>query len=135
MIRLTLLTLPISGSQYSRSHWAIKRDLRLKYAWELLAALSETPWELRPKDETPRQQARVTVFWGKGQRMFDDDNLAAGLKPLIDGMRDIGLIRNDSPRWFRLEARQDRDPERPRVEIEMEAVAVHKRKNKQEKLQ
>lgn len=135
MYQLTLLTLPISGNRYARSHWAIRKDLRQKYAWELLAALSDTSWESKPKDETPRMQARITVFWGKGQRMFDDDNLAAGLKPLIDGMRDIALIRNDSPRWFRLIADQKRDPERPRMEIEIEAVAGPKRKQKLEGLQ
>jgi hypothetical protein len=127
MIKITILTPPISGSKYNRSHWAIKKDLRQKYAWELLAALSGTSWEPKPKKETPRMEARITIFWGKGQRMFDDDNLAGGLKPLIDAMRDIVLIRNDSPRWFRLIGDQKRDPEWPRVEIELEAIAAPKK--------
>ena len=125
VLRLTLLTLPISGSKYTRTHHAIKKDLRQRYAWELMAMLSETTWDRKPKDETPPMKARITIYWGKGQRSFDDDNLVEGLKPLIDGMRDIGLIRNDSRRWFRLIPMPDqqRDPARPRMEIELEELA------------
>lgn len=137
MIRLTILTLPISGSKYTRTHPAIRKDLRQRYAWELLAVLSETTWEKKPKEEIPPMQARITVFWGKGQRSFDDDNMAEGLKPLIDGMRDIGLIRNDSRPWFRLipTPDQQRDPKRPRVEIELEEIARPKRRKQQGRLQ
>lgn len=74
--------------------------------------------EERPVSPPPCR-GRITVFWGKGRRFFDDDNLAGGLKPLIDAMRDIELIRNDTPRWFRLAAEQKRDRENPRVEIEL----------------
>lgn len=122
MIRVTLNTLPVSGSKYTRSHFRIKKAYREAYAWELLGSLPEC-WRPLQKDHIPAVKARITVFWGKAQRMFDDDNLAAGLKPLIDGMRDIHLIRNDSPRWFRLEANQERDPGRPRMEIELEELA------------
>lgn len=121
MIKITLHTLPVSGSKYTRCHFRLKKAYREAYAWELLAALPEC-WRALPKDQIPAVKARITVYWGKGQRMFDDDNLAAGLKPLIDGMRDIHLIRNDSPRWFRLEANQERDPERPRMEIEIDTL-------------
>jgi hypothetical protein len=41
--------------------------------------------------------------------MIDRDNLYGSCKPLIDAMRDVGLIRNDSPKWLDLGVCENRD--------------------------
>lgn len=126
--------LPPSTNQLERMHWAVKKKLREKFTWELLSVLSETPWEPVPKDEIPKMKAAIIVYRGKGMKMLDEDNLAGGMKPLIDAIRDVGLIRNDSPKWFKLDSpRQERDRENSRVEIELTPVSPAENKSNQER--
>lgn len=119
MIRLVLSSIPPSLNQYLRMHWAVKRKLRVKYHWELLSCLSVMSWEQKPKQKTPKASVKISVF---RPRRLDQDNLTGGLKPLIDAMRDVGLIRDDSPRWLDLIVRQEKDSITPRVEIEVEEL-------------
>jgi Holliday junction resolvase RusA-like endonuclease len=32
-------------------------------------------------------------------RKLDEDNVYAGLKPVTDALRDVGLLKDDSPKW------------------------------------
>jgi len=57
----------------------------------------------KPKEQIGKVTLGITVY-RKGRR-YDEDNFIGGLKPLIDGMRDAGYLRNDSPRWLTLEPR------------------------------
>jgi hypothetical protein len=70
-------------------------------------------------EETSPQRAhlRITRF---GQRLLDDDNLRGGAKPLIDCLKEAGLLHDDSPEWLTLDVKQERVPagmERTEVEI------------------
>lgn len=38
---------------------------------------------------------------GKGKRAFDVENVAPLVKAAIDGLRDAGVLVNDSPKWVR----------------------------------
>lgn len=40
-----------------------------------------------------------TLYWPKGVRARDADGCADLLKPWIDAMKDLGWIKNDSPRY------------------------------------
>jgi hypothetical protein len=40
------------------------------------------------------------------KRLLDKDNLYGSCKPLVDGLKYIGLIRDDKPEWIELECRQ-----------------------------
>lgn len=117
MIRLELDLLPPSLTTYLRLHWAQKKKWRQDFAWALRAALSEAGLEL-PDPPAPKKRVRVTVH---RIRLYDEDNLKGGCKPLWDGMRDIGLIRNDTPRWLRTEVEQ-KQSRSPRTEIEIEEI-------------
>ncbi|MDP3703222.1 MAG: hypothetical protein Q8R78_02415 [Candidatus Omnitrophota bacterium] len=42
-----------------------------------------------------------TLYWPKGVRARDADGCADLLKPWLDAMKDLGWIRNDSPKYVR----------------------------------
>lgn len=46
-----------------------------------------------------KRRVTLTRIWGKRQRAFDRGNLIGGLKPVLDGLRDVGLIVDDSAKW------------------------------------
>jgi Holliday junction resolvase RusA-like endonuclease len=64
-----------------------------------------------------KRKVKIVVYRGK---LLDKDNLYAGCKGVIDAMRDINLLRNDSPKWLDLTVSQEIDRLNPRTEIEIE---------------
>ena len=75
----------------------------------------------------PAATAQVTIYYGRGQRRQDDDNLIAWLKPAFDGLQDAGVIANDR-HLTHLPPIHERDPAKPRVEITTDAGPRKKKK-------
>ena len=123
MIRLTVRTLPTSTNMLERMHWAVKRRMRRGFAWELRAALADIDLTPAPLIESPRPGKRRVSITIYRPRRLDPDNCAGGLKPLLDAMRDVGLIRNDSPRWLELVVDQRIEKVDCRTEITLEEMA------------
>lgn len=97
-MKISLLALPPSGNKYQRAHWAVKKQLRHRFAWAFRMEMELCGCRPKPKEEIGKVALGITVY-RKGRR-YDEDNFIGGLKPLIDGMRDAGYLRNDSPRWL-----------------------------------
>jgi hypothetical protein len=58
-------------------------------------------------------------------RLYDLDNFVGGCKPIIDSLRRLGLIHNDSPHWLDLQVEQiQRSRMRPVTRIEISPVEV-----------
>jgi hypothetical protein len=58
-------------------------------------------------------------------RLYDHDNFVGGCKPIIDSLRKLGLIHNDSPHWLDLQVEQiQRSRMRPVTRIEISPVEV-----------
>lgn len=102
-VALCLATTTPSLNQWQRLHYHRRRDLRRAFGKELLVARqasSRAPWLWNAKG--PR---RVTIV-RYGTRLLDQDNLYGGLKPLVDAMKDVGLIEDDTPELLQLQAEQ-----------------------------
>jgi len=117
-VKLTLKSIPPSANVVMRMHWAQRKRLRSQLQWELTAALADMGRKLPPLlygKTAPKRRVTVTVY---RPRRLDPDN--AGPKILLDAMRDIGLIRNDSPRWLELVVEQKTEKCECRTEIFIE---------------
>jgi Holliday junction resolvase RusA-like endonuclease len=57
---------------------------------------------LRNSGQKSRMTARLTIH---STRRYDDDNLQGCQKPVLDALKNLGYIRDDSPQWLEL-----RDP-------------------------
>lgn len=72
----------------------------------------------RKKERPFRARLRITRF---GHRLLDPDNLQGGVKPLVDCIKEVGLIWDDSPDWLELDVRQQqvarKDEQRTEIEI------------------
>jgi len=96
-MKLTIMSLPPSTNQLERMHWAVKKRLRRSVAQELTAAIHDQDEPFVPA--TTRRRVTIRVY---RPRRFDPDNAIGGLKVLLDAMRDVGLLKNDSPKWLDL---------------------------------
>lgn len=104
------------------ARWARKKALRQSLAWEITVAAAEAgnplpPIELRAPDV--RMRLELTIYRA---RRYDPDNAAGGAKILIDAMRDLALLKNDSPLWLdfpppRQVLEKDKKLERTEVEL------------------
>jgi hypothetical protein len=98
-------------------HWAEKKRLRHGF-WNALAALTDVDNRMGGPE---KMRVQITVHsHGARVRRLDPDNLWGGCKPLIDAMRDVGLIKNDSPKWLDLGVAECREPGRTGTRIEFE---------------
>ena len=73
-------------------HWS--KAARHRKRWSMLVLVAKS--EARVFDLPKFPRAKVTIE-RHGGRTLDRDNLAGGMKALIDGLKDNGLIRDDSP--------------------------------------
>jgi len=60
------------------------------------------------------------VITRRSCRLLDDDNLYGGAKPLIDSLRELGLIPDDDTKTIKLECRQVRVSSRAQEGVELE---------------
>jgi len=113
-VKIAICDVPPSANVYQRAHWAVKRRLRQRFAWIMR---TELMLQTIPAPPTGKRSVTITIH---RNRALDPDNLTGGCKPLIDAMRDIGLIKNDSPKWITLSVAQvpcRKGQERTEIEI------------------
>lgn len=102
-----------------RLHWAAKARLVVGAKEEAWAAMVSCRNGLSMPPASERRKLSVVVYMAG--RPFDRDNLFANAKPLVDGAKVAGWIRDDSPEWCDLEVKQIRVTHKldQRVEIEV----------------
>src|SRR3990167_4253756 len=83
-------------------HWAAYKRLREDWEQRLFLAVpgrQRRAWLRMVVEKRPRVRVEVTVF---RKRPLDPDNLTGSLKPVLDGMKNLGLIVDDSKEWIEL---------------------------------
>lgn len=127
MTTITLAGAPLSTNQLERLHWAVKRKMRSRLAWEIRFALLDAgydvPREIPPPKPQPKMSVKIRAY---RKRRLDPDNAFGGVKVIIDAMRDVGLLHNDSPRWIALDVEQFVDAQNIRTEIDLEPIREQK---------
>lgn len=71
-----------------------------------------------------KQPVRLTVAWFEPNRKRDIDNVAAGVKFILDGIVNAGKLPNDTREWVRqiMHEFPDPCPKNPRVEVMLTQV-------------
>jgi hypothetical protein len=117
LIRITVLTIPPSLNEYERMHFIKRHKLSRVFEREVFYALASSgPWPLRPA--TKKRRLFIDVH---RHRLLDYDRLVGGCVPLVDGIKHLGLIVDDRPKWLDSEYRQTlvKKGEDPYVVIEI----------------
>jgi hypothetical protein len=113
---------PISTNQLERLHWAAKKKMRSQLAWKIRFALLALGYAV-PREPSEVEPSKVLVkIRSYRQRRLDPDNVYGGIKIILDAMRDVGLLHNDSPKWIALEVEQFIDGKNLRTEIDFEPI-------------
>jgi hypothetical protein len=128
-----------SGNVILRSHWAKRARIRETYEWWIMAALSDMGKQKPEKSPGQKMKLRIWSFRG---RLLDPDRLYSGATILVDAIKKMNLIKDDSPRWIDLKIGQSLDGENPRTEIRIEksrfrsrpGIGGHSRREKKEKI-
>lgn len=116
--QLPILT-PLSLND--RLHWRVKA--------EKVAELRQMGWGLAKHHKLPKgmQRIRVTLIYRpRDRRRRDVDNLVATLKPLIDGLVDARIVRDDTPEHIQLDMPRIGEPTkdvRQRFTLRIEQLA------------
>lgn len=87
-----------------RGAWAYRK-------YKAKAALELKQHSALVKKATGKRRVTFTRVFSGRQRHLDGDNLVAGLKPLRDGLTELGMIVDDSPKWLEAHYEQVKGPE------------------------
>lgn len=90
MIEITLQGLPKTPNQLVRMHWAAKHKESKR--WRTMTAYAAK--KVAPKKPF---EAVTLTFVRHSSRRVDIDNGISALKPIIDGLKDGGIILDDNP--------------------------------------
>lgn len=104
---------PSLNDLLGRCHWSSYQKARKYWSWLILEA------KVNAKIATPTRYEKVTVTvhrYGKS-RPLDEDNLYGGCKVILDGLKDVGLILDDSPSHVTLQVCQTVGEPPPRTII------------------
>jgi hypothetical protein len=103
-----------SLNEFKGVHWASKKNKshwreRKEWATWLRA---DTGLGLPKPHGNRTRKVVITRCLGPRQRRFDDENLLGGsVKALCDALRDLGWLKDDTPKWRILEVNEKRNDE------------------------
>lgn len=105
MIRLIIPEPTPSLNEWQRMHWAARKKLQKRWGRMLHAKwLASGGMQMLDRAKGRR---RVTIE-RYGMRVLDPDNLAAGCKPVLDELRALGLLLDDTPAMLELVCRNEK---------------------------
>jgi hypothetical protein len=87
------ITVSQTPSQNQIKHWWRLRNKTKQY----IKKLENYDFLLKNKKATGKMHVKITRF---STRTLDYGNLVGGCKPLLDAMKQNGLIVDDSPKWI-----------------------------------
>jgi Holliday junction resolvase RusA-like endonuclease len=116
-MKFTILTELPSANKLLRMHWAKRRQIKAVILTELwVQKLGQGIFNTGERKKI-KKSVLITIY--HRTRRFDKDNAYAAVKPVVDCLRQLGLIYNDSPRWLDLGVCQELDHKNPRTEVEI----------------
>ena len=89
-----------------RQHWKKREEEQNAWTWELACALEarDRRWLRVPAIKKQRMRVWIRFYWPT--RRLDPDNLSAAAKNILDALKNLHFIRNDSARWIDLTVEQ-----------------------------
>jgi hypothetical protein len=96
-VKITIGVPSPSANEWTYKHW--RAYSRIKKRWLDHLSIAWLPQRLHLSEPLPRV---ILAVERASIRLLDEDNLVAGLKPIIDGLRALGIIVDDTPDRFTL---------------------------------
>jgi Holliday junction resolvase RusA-like endonuclease len=108
-VRIVVLDIPPSGNVLRRKYrnrfaYAKLRDTWKRDLWYSVSG-KERDWLLGMANAGQKMRVTISVAHKK---LYDTDNLYSGVKPLLDALRAVGLLHDDSPEFCELLCSQEK---------------------------
>lgn len=97
MIEVFVPKLVKSMNKFKGRHWSYYA--RIKKGWLSALALMLG----RGDHRNAFQHVKITAYWDSTRNFLDDDNFRGGCKPVVDCLKNLGWIKDDSLKWVRVE--------------------------------
>jgi len=83
-----------SQNEFMGRHWAMyKKNHRDPWKLKLLMLGSS-------EHQNKKRYCEITLYHEDYGFFYDNANLVGGCKPIVDGCKDLGWIKDDSDKWF-----------------------------------
>ena len=105
-----------------RMHWYARARVKKQCVKAVDDALKVSGYKVTEMIKPSRR--RVTIISYR-KRLLDEDNNVGSTKPLLDAVKDMGLIWDDSPKFCELVTRQEKAKD-VRTEIRIEVMKEDK---------
>jgi Holliday junction resolvase RusA-like endonuclease len=92
----------LSLNKLNQMHWSKKHKYSKEWEGEIFAAYYEQS-RFTVKHANQKRWVRIFSF---RKRKLDQDNLVGGCKGLMDALKRLGLIVDDSPKWVEVRYEQ-----------------------------
>ena len=112
MIKLELPLITPSNNKLLRTHWAVRRKLKVYYMDEIVTAMIDGGFTDYAEGK------RTCEVTSHRKRLLDPDNLTGGIKMLLDALVELKLLKDDSPKWCDLKVGQKK-ARTPKTVIEL----------------
>lgn len=101
----------------AKSHFGYYSTLKAGYTDRVHWLAKQAPHMTKP--------TIITITWITKNLKRDPDNVMAGQKFILDGLKNAGVIQNDTRKWISgINHRFGLDRKNPRVEVEIEEVEM-----------
>jgi len=110
-VKLIIPRVPVSPNDHLGHHWSKHHKDHKQWRKDVMKALG-------------RDRFQVVSIMLHRKRLLDPDNAAGSIKGCLDGLRDSGLIYDDSGRWILLTVDQVKDHDEY-TEIEINEVGQY----------
>jgi hypothetical protein len=104
-VTLDIPDIPPSLNKVLNMHWRAKRKLAEKWGWEVKIAKGQQRIQLG------RNKVLITLWHS---RFYDRDNAFGACKVLVDALRYMNIIVDDTREWLELDVMQAKCPHRER---------------------
>ena len=111
-----------SLNQQLRMHHYARMRLKKKCAKDVDDALKASGYKVTEMIYPSRRMVTIISY---RKRLLDDDNNTGATKPLLDAVKDMGLVWDDSPKFCALVTRQEKAKD-VRTEIRIEVMKEDK---------
>jgi hypothetical protein len=98
-VKIIVPMVPPSGNQMRRRYRHPFAYLKLRDTWK------HNIWALGPRFRAGNEKMDVTIHV-EHSRLYDEDNLIAGCKPILDSLKSLCYIKDDSPAFIELKVTQ-----------------------------
>lgn len=102
-IKLSLPRRVWSQNEQRRAHWSVQRKERNWWLFLLAGAL-------RGYRRAPDRRMLLIIISYRNRLVTDKANLIGGAKELVDAIKHVGLLKDDSDRWVEISYRQVQCP-------------------------